>query len=176
MYNFNIGKTIAGRIIVNGFCQINKFPNVFVIGDIAAVQDNYGSVYPPIAQIAVREAKYLANLIAKQFGELNKGNPRSGNVITLKDQHIFNYDIKIQVLSLGIDDYVGSFGSHEIDGSLAEMIDEFSKLTYITSLKSKGKDISSKLYDAEPLSKMIAGFSFAGFAFARWIGFGKSRE
>lgn len=165
-----VDKTIDGRIIVNGFCQIDKFPNVFVIGDIAAVQDNHGNEYPPIAQIAVREAKYLADLIAKQFGELDKRNPRSKNVITLEDQHIFNYDIKIQILSLGTDDYVGLFGSHVIDGSLAELIDEFGKLTYITSLKSKGKDMSSKLYDDDLLSKMIAGFSFAGFAFARWLG------
>jgi NADH:quinone reductase (non-electrogenic) len=171
-----VDKTIDGRIIVNGFCQINKFPNVFVIGDIAAVQDNQGRVYPPIAQIAVREAKYLSDLIAKQFGELNKENPRSKNVIILKDQHIFNYDIKIQIISLGVDDYVGSFGSHVIDGSLAELIDEFGKLTYITSLKSRGKDMSSKLYDDDLLSKMIAGFSFAGFAFARWIGLGNSTE
>jgi NADH:ubiquinone reductase (H+-translocating) len=161
-----VDKTIDGRIIVNRFCQIAKFPNIFVIGDIAAVQDNHGKIYPPIAQIAVREAKYLAVLI----DELNKENLRNKNVITLKDQHIFNYDIKIQILSLGIDDYVGSFGSHVIDGSLAELIDEFGKLTYITSLKSKGKDMSSKLYDDDLLSKMIAGFSFAGFAFARWIG------
>lgn len=164
-----VDKTIDGRIIVNGFCQIDKSPNVFVIGDIAAVQDNHGSVYPPIAQIAVREAKYLADLIAKQFGELNKENIKNKNIITLKDQHIFNYDIKIQILSLGIDDYVGSFGSHVIAGSLAELIDEFGKLTYVTSLKSKGKDMSSKLYDDDLLSKMVAGFSFAGFAFARWI-------
>jgi NADH dehydrogenase len=165
-----IDKIIDGRIIVNRFCQIAKFSNIFVIGDIAAVQDNHGKIYPPIAQIAVREAKYLADLIAKQFDELNKGNLRNKNVITLKDQRIFNYDIKVQILSLGIDDYVGSFGRHVIDGSLAELIDEFGKLTYVTSLKSKGKDMSSKLYDDDLLSRMVAGFSFAGFAFAKWIG------
>lgn len=71
---------------------------------------------------------------------------------------------------MGIDDYIGLFGSHVIDGSLAELIDEFGKLTYITSLKSKGRDMSSKLYHDDLLSKMIAGFSFAGFAFARWLG------
>ena len=53
--------------------------------------------------------------------------------------------------------------------NLAETIDEFGKFTYIRSLKSKGDDISSKLYDDNLISKMIAGFSFAGFAFARWM-------
>jgi NADH dehydrogenase len=164
-----IDKTRDGRIIVNGFCQIEKFPNVFAIGDIAAVQDNHGKIYPPIAQIAVREAKYLADVIAKQSGELYNENKKYKNIIPLKDQHIFNYDIKIQVLSLGIDDYVCSFGNQVIKGNLAEMIDEFGKLTYVRSLKSKGEDISSKLYDDSLISKMIAGFSFAGFAFARWF-------
>ena len=171
-----VDKTIDGRIIVNRFCQIAKFPNIFAIGDIAAVQDNHGKIYPPIAQIAVREAKYLAGLIAKQFDELNKENLRNKCVITLKDQYIFNYDIKVQILSLGIDDYVGLFGRHVIDGSLAELIDEFGKLTYVTSLKSKGKDMSSKFYDDDLLSKMVAGFSFVGFAFAKWIGSGNSTK
>ena len=108
-------------------------------------------------------------MIAKQSGELYNENRKYKNIIALKDQHIFNYDIKIQVLSLGIDDYVCSFGNQVIKGNLAEMIDEFGKLTYVRSLKSKGEDISSKLYDDSLISKMIAGFSFAGFAFARWI-------
>ena len=123
-----IDKTRDGRIIVNGFCQIEKFPNVFAIGDIAAVHDNHGKIYPPIAQIAVREAKYLADMIAKQSGELYNENRKYKNIIALKDQHIFNYDIKIQVLSLGIDDYVCSFGNQVIKGNLAEMIDEFGSL------------------------------------------------
>jgi len=50
-------RTKNGKIIVNEFCQIDHYPNVFSIGDIAAVKDWDGKLYPPLAQIAVREAK-----------------------------------------------------------------------------------------------------------------------
>ena len=171
-------KTNDGRIIVNGFCQIDKYPNIFVIGDIAAVKDSQGKIYPPIAQIAVREAKYLAEVIPKHFSQFNDENISISikNVITLKHQDVFDYDIKVQIISLGTDDYVGLFGSHVINGNLAKMIDEYGRLTYIRSLKTRGKDISSKLYEDSLLSRMIAGISFAGFAFAKWIDLGGLKE
>lgn len=48
-YEIKVGpptdKTNNGRIIVNRFCQIDKYPNIFVIGDIAAVKDSQGKVF-----------------------------------------------------------------------------------------------------------------------------------
>ncbi|MGH9950884.1 MAG: NAD(P)/FAD-dependent oxidoreductase, partial [Nitrososphaeraceae archaeon] len=169
-------KTKDGRIIVNRFCQIDKYPNIFVIGDIAAVKDNLGKIYPPIAQIAVREAKYLADIIPKCFSKLNHESTNIKNLLILEDQDVFDYDIKVQIISLGADDYVGIFGKHVISGNLAKMIDEFGKLTYVRSLKTRGEDISSNLYEDNLVSKMIAGFCFAGFAFAKWIGVKELKE
>jgi hypothetical protein len=74
----------------------------------------------------------------------------------------------VQVISLGADDYVGIFGTHVISGNLAKMIDEFGKLNYIRSIKAE--DISSNLYENSMISKLIAGFCFAGFVYAKWIG------
>jgi NADH dehydrogenase len=169
-------KTNNGRIIVNRFCQIDNFPNIFAIGDIAAVKDDLGKIYPPIAQIAVREAKYLSDIITKFFGKLDHENANIKNIIMLEDQDVFDYDVKVQILSLGIDDYVGIFGTHVISGNLAKMIDEFGKLTYLKTIKTGGEDISSNLYEDTLLSKMIAGFCFAGFAFAKWIGVEELKE
>jgi len=63
--NPEVEKTKDGKIILNEFCQIGRYPNIFSIGDIAAVKDDNGKLYPPLAQIAVREAKYLSKLIPK---------------------------------------------------------------------------------------------------------------
>jgi NADH:ubiquinone reductase (H+-translocating) len=164
-------RTKNGRIIVNRFCQMDKYPNVFVIGDIAAVKDSQGKIYPPIAQIAVREAKYLTDILHKHICKLNHENINIKNFMSLTAQEAFDYDIKVQILSLGIDDYIGLFGKHVINGNLAKMIDEFGELTYVKSLKTGG-DVSSSMYEDTLLSKLIAGFSFAGFAFARWVGIG----
>jgi hypothetical protein len=82
---------------------------------------------------------------------------------------MFDYNIGVQIISLGVDDYVGVFGSQVISGNLAKMVDEFGRLAYVKTLRTRGEDISSVIYDDGLLPKMIAGFSFAGFAFAKWI-------
>ncbi len=164
-----IDNTKDGRIIVNRYCQSDKFPNIFVIGDIAAVKDSRGEIYPPIAQIAVREARYLADMLAKHY---HKPKDKNFNLISHKVPNgldMFDYNIGVQIISLGVDDYVGVFGSQVISGNLAKMVDEFGRLAYVKTLRTRGEDISSVIYDDGLLPKMIAGFSFAGFAFAKWI-------
>jgi NADH dehydrogenase FAD-containing subunit len=42
-----VERTKNGKIIVNEFCQIDHYHNVFSIGDIAAVKDWNGKLYPP---------------------------------------------------------------------------------------------------------------------------------
>lgn len=164
-----IDNTKDGRIIVNRYCQIDKFPNIFVIGDIAAVKNSRGEIYPPIAQIAVREARYLADMLAKHYLKPNGKNFNFRNSVTLNGLDMFDYNIGVQIISLGVDDYVGVFGSHVISGNLAKMVDEFGRLAYVKTLRTRGEDISSVIYEDGLLPKMIAGFSFAGFAFAKWI-------
>ena len=72
-----VEKTKDGRIILNEFCQIDSYPNIFCIGDIAAVKDENGKLYPPLAQIAVREAKYLSKIIPKHVIITDHANLRS---------------------------------------------------------------------------------------------------
>ena len=57
----SIEKTNDGRIIVNEYCRTNQYENIYSIGDIAAMKDSKGALYPPFAQIAVRQARYLAD-------------------------------------------------------------------------------------------------------------------
>ena len=44
-----VEKTKDGRIILNEFGQIGSYPNILCIGDIAAVKDENGKLYPPLA-------------------------------------------------------------------------------------------------------------------------------
>src|SRR5919205_1877385 len=92
--NPEVEKTKDGKIIVNEFCQIDRYPNIFSIGDIAAVKDENGKLYPPLAQIAVREAKYLSELIPKYV---------MSDIVDLRHlppDEKFEYNIKIQLISL----------------------------------------------------------------------------
>jgi NADH:ubiquinone reductase (H+-translocating) len=168
-YNISINpeveKTKDGRIILNEFCQIDRYPNVFSIGDIAAVRDDTGKLYPPLAQIAVREAKYLSDLIPKHF----IANDDTGAAHLSIDEK-FEYSIKVQLISLGNDDYVGFFDNHVISGNLARLVEEFSKSAYIKTLESGGRDImNTSLYEDDIFSHIVSGITFARFTFVKWL-------
>ena len=156
-----VEKTKDGKIIVNEFCQIDRYPNIFSIGDIAAVKDENRKLYPPLAQIAIREAKYLSKLIPKHLVD-------SSDVKSLSGEK-FEYSIKVQLISLGNDDYVGLFNHYVISGNLAKLVEEFARSTYIKSLKSGGRDVDARLYEDNIFSQIVSGITFARFTFMKWI-------
>src|SRR5919197_3999855 len=55
-----------GRIIVNNYLEVHKYPGVFALGDCASVIDYHtGKPCPPTAQHAIREGKVAAkNLVS----------------------------------------------------------------------------------------------------------------
>lgn len=163
--NPEVEKTKDGKIILNEFCQIDRYPNIFSIGDIAAVRDDTGKLYPPLAQIAVREAKYLSNLIPKHF---IANDDTSTTPLSIDEK--FEYTIKVQLISLGSDDYVGFFNNHVISGNLARLVEEFSMDAYIKTLRSGGKDImNTSLYEDDIFSHLVSGITFARFTFVKWL-------
>jgi NADH dehydrogenase len=107
-YELDISPTVPkagnGRILVNDSCQIQGWPDVYAIGDIAAAKNNSGGFYPATAQVAVRQAKYLADRLRGRKEER------------------FDYEIKAQVLSLGIDDNILLLGNSIVTGSLAKLV------------------------------------------------------
>jgi NADH:ubiquinone reductase (H+-translocating) len=152
-----IDKTNDGRIIVNEYCQANQYKNIYSIGDLAAMKNSKGTLYPPLAQIAVRQARYLADNIAEYY--IKGNNPKEK----------FDYEIKAQIISVGSDEYVGLLNNYLVSGDLAKMIDEFTKQTYMKSLKSGGKNISVNLYENDFFSQVMAGITFAGFTFFKGL-------
>ncbi|HEY6885631.1 MAG TPA: FAD-dependent oxidoreductase [Nitrososphaeraceae archaeon] len=163
--NPEVEKTKDGKIIVNEFCQIDRYPNVFSIGDIAAVRDDTGKLYPPLAQIAVREAKHLSNLIPKHF--IANGDT---DTPPLSTDEKFEYTLNVQLISLGNDDYVGFFNNHVISGNLARLVEEFSMSAYIKTLKSGGRDVmNTSLYGDDIFSHIVSGITFARFTFVKWL-------
>ena len=162
--NPEVEKTKDGKIILNEFCQIGRYPNIFSIGDIAAVKDDNGKLYPPLAQIAVREAKYLSKLISKYV------IADRADLISLPLDEKFEYNIKVQLISLGNDDYVGLLNIHVISGNLAKLVEEFSMNAYIKTLESGGRDImNTSLYGDDIFSHLVSGITFARFTFMKWL-------
>jgi NADH dehydrogenase len=70
-----------GQLIVAGDCSLPGHPEIFVIGDLASVEQN-GKPLPGVAQVAMQEGDYVAKLIPERlhgrtrppFHYFDKGN------------------------------------------------------------------------------------------------------
>jgi NADH:ubiquinone reductase (H+-translocating) len=61
---------VGGRVSVNSFLYCEERPNIWALGDCAAIPLSDGRTAPPTAQHAVREARQCAkNIIARRRGE-----------------------------------------------------------------------------------------------------------
>jgi NADH dehydrogenase len=91
-------------------------------------------LYPPLAHIAVREAKCLSKIILKHL-IVNC----IVDVTPLPKDEKFKHATKVQLMSLGNDDYVGFFNNHVISGNLAKLVKEFSMSVYIKTRRWVGR-------------------------------------
>jgi NADH:ubiquinone reductase (H+-translocating) len=57
----------AGRVLVRPDLSLPGHPEVFVIGDLAAVPDESGKMLPGVAPVAMQEGRYVAKVIRKEI-------------------------------------------------------------------------------------------------------------
>jgi NADH dehydrogenase len=57
----------AGRVMVNPDCTVPGRPEIFVIGDLAHLEQD-GKLLPGVAQVAMQEGGYVAKLIQQRLG------------------------------------------------------------------------------------------------------------
>lgn len=93
----------AGRVPVNRDLSLPQHPDVFVIGDLAAVKDEYGNMLPGVAPVAMQEGRSVAKNIAhdlrnqprKDFHYVDKGSlatiGRAAAVAQFRGLHISGY-------------------------------------------------------------------------------------
>ena len=95
----------AGRVLVNPDLSIPGHPEVFVVGDLAAIKDEQGKMLPGVAPVAIQEGKYVAKTIR---GEL-AGRPRQK----------FHYWDKGSLATIGRAAAIAQFGKIHISGFIA---------------------------------------------------------
>ncbi len=95
----------AGRVLVQPDLSLPDHPEVFVIGDLAALKDEHGKILPGVAPVAIQEGKFVAHTIA---GELN-GQGRTN----------FHYFDKGSLATIGRNAAVAQFGKIHISGFIA---------------------------------------------------------
>lgn len=58
-----VDQDLGGRIIVNETLQVDQYPNIFVLGDMASVKGSDGKPMPMLAQIAERQGLHTGHNI-----------------------------------------------------------------------------------------------------------------
>jgi NADH dehydrogenase len=57
----------AGRVLVGPDCSLPNHPEIFVIGDLANCAHQTGQPLPGVAQVAMQQAKFVANEISRRL-------------------------------------------------------------------------------------------------------------
>jgi len=95
----------AGRVAVNPDLTLPEHPEVFVIGDLAALKDEKGNPLPGVAPVALQQGRFVAKTIAgdlnlpkaahKKFRYVDKGSlatiGRAAAIAQLGKLHISGY-------------------------------------------------------------------------------------
>ena len=95
----------AGRVLVQPDLSIPGHPEVFVIGDLAALKDKNGKMLPGVAPVAIQQGKFVAKTIRRDLA----GKPRVN----------FHYWDKGSLATIGRAAAIAQFGKIHISGFVA---------------------------------------------------------
>ena len=110
----------AGRVLVDPDLSLPDHPEVFVIGDLAALKDASGKLLPGVAPVAILEGRYVAKLIRR---ETESGAPsfsrplREGGGVDSRPP--FHYHDKGSLATIGRSAAIAQFGKIHISGFIA---------------------------------------------------------
>ena len=96
----------SGRLIVDKYLRLSKYPTVFALGDCAYILDSQNKPYPPTAQHAIREAK----IVSKNLTSSVRGNNKFS---------IFDYSSKGTMAKIGKRDGVAKMLGVNLTGFAA---------------------------------------------------------
>jgi NADH dehydrogenase len=96
----------AGRVLVQPNLSVPDHPEVFVIGDLAALKDEHGKLLPGVAPVAIQQGRFVAKVIRGKLESL----PRTA---------AFHYWDKGSLATIGRAAAVADFGRIHISGFIA---------------------------------------------------------
>jgi NADH dehydrogenase len=113
----------AGRVLVEPDLSLPGFPNIFVIGDAAALKDEEGNLLPGIAPVAIQMGRYVAKVI--------------GDKISNGSRKPFHYWDKGSLATIGRSKAVGKVGGREVWGFFAWFLWGVVHIFYLISFRNR---------------------------------------
>jgi NADH dehydrogenase len=116
----------AGRVLVQNDLSLPGHPEVFVIGDLAALKDENGKMLPGVAPVAIQQGNYVAKLIDPEI--------ESGNVVPRPP---FHYWDKGSLATIGRAAAVAQFGKIHISGFIAWLAWLFVHILFLIGFRNR---------------------------------------
>jgi len=113
----------AGRVLVNSDLSIPGHPEVFVIGDLAAIKDENGKWLPGVAPVAMQEGRATARNIEREIS----GEPRRN----------FHYFDKGSLATIGRAAAVAEFGKLHVSGFIAWLAWLFVHIFFLIGFRNR---------------------------------------
>jgi NADH dehydrogenase len=113
----------AGRVLVQPDLSIPGHREVFVIGDLAALQDEKGKLLPGVAPVAMQQGDWVAETIARDL----ENQPRRN----------FHYHDKGSLATIGRAAAVAQFGKLEISGYFAWLAWLFIHIFFLIGFRNR---------------------------------------
>jgi NADH dehydrogenase len=120
----------AGRVLVERDLSLPGHPEVFVIGDLAALKDESGKLLPGVAPVAILEGRYVGKLIEREAAvseTSTKPAPRKP----------FHYFDKGSLATIGRAAAVAQFGKIHISGFTAWLAWLFVHIFFLIGFRNR---------------------------------------
>ena len=121
----------AGRVLVQADLSLANHREVFVIGDLAALNDEHGKMLPGVAPVAILEGRYVAKVIRREIelGETSPGRPAQ--------RKPFHYWDKGSLATIGRAAAVAEFGKIHISGFMAWLAWLFVHILFLIGFQNR---------------------------------------
>jgi NADH dehydrogenase len=113
----------AGRVIVQPDLSIPGHPEVFVIGDLASLQDEHGKMLPGVAPVAIQQGKWVARAIARDLEHQPRRN--------------FHYHDKGSLATIGRASGVAQFPGFSLSGYFAWLAWLFVHIFFLIGFRNR---------------------------------------
>jgi len=129
----------AGRVLVEPDLSLPGHPEVFVIGDLAALPDEHGKMLPGVAPVAIQQGRFVAQVIRQ---ELESAGSRSFSRTSREDgdsdsRPSFHYWDKGSLATIGRAAAVAEFGRVHISGFIAWLAWLFVHILFLIGFRNR---------------------------------------
>ena len=127
----------AGRVLVEPDLSVPGHPEVFVIGDLAALKDASGNLLPGVAPVAILEGRYVARLIRREIQAKTELAVNPALHPKPAPRPPFHYRDKGSLATIGRAAAVAQFGKIHISGFLAWLAWLFVHILFLIGFRNR---------------------------------------